>query len=148
MSHALRKPCPCGGAEGEIETRNGQDCVFCSACKRFQYNAPKTETGRAVRTVSTVHEGINPKRRARVLLRANRHCELCGHEGNLHVGHLLSVNAGVRGGLTDAEINSEENLAAMCEECNLGLNDECVPLRLAIAMVLARVRNTNPTELF
>lgn len=31
-------------------------------------------------------------------------------------------------------------------ECNLGLNDECVPLRLAVAMVLARVRNTTETS--
>jgi hypothetical protein len=47
----------------------------------------------------------------------------------------------MRQGLTEIEINDDENLAALCEECNLGLGDETVPLRLAIAMVLARVRN-------
>ena len=141
MGHALRAPCSCGGTEGRIETRNGQDCVFCSSCNKWQYNAPKTETGRAVRSVSTVHEAIRPAVRARVLLRANRHCELCGAERELHVGHLLSVADGVRGGLADAEINGEENLAAMCVECNLGLGANPVPLRLMVALVLARVRN-------
>lgn len=141
-SHALRKPCPCGGAAGRIETRNGQDCVFCLDCSRFQYNAPRVETGREVRTVSTVHGGITSRRRARILLRANAHCELCGKSGNLHVGHLLSVKDGLRMQLTEVEINDDENLAALCDECNLGLGEETVPLRLAVAIVMTRVRNT------
>ena len=141
VTHLMRKPCQCGHPEGRIETRNGQDCVFCAGCDRFQYNAPKTETGRAPRTVSTVHEAIRSKTRARVLLRANRTCELCGKGGNLHVGHLLSVAHGIAQGLTELELNSEENLAAFCDECNLGLGEETVPLRLAVAMVLARVRH-------
>lgn len=139
--HVLRKPCGCGATAGQIETRNGQDCVFCLGCGRFQYNAPRVETGRKVRTVSTVHEGIKPNQRARILLRASRRCELCGKEGLLHVGHLVSVKHGLANGLADAEINSDENLAAFCDECNLGLGEETVPLRLAVAMVLARVRN-------
>ena len=145
MSHPLRAPCPrCGGAEGRIETRNGQDCVFCVGCLRHQYNAPKTETGRAPRTVQTTHEGITPKKRARVLLRATGRCELCGNKGNLHVGHLLSVDDGLRAGLTDFEVNDEENLSAMCDECNLGLGKECVPIRLVVAILCARIRNANP----
>jgi hypothetical protein len=43
--------------------------------------------------------------------------------------------------MTDAEINSDENLCSMCEQCNLGLGNEVVPVRLAVAMALARLRN-------
>lgn len=140
--HPLRKPCiGCGRSDGHLETRNGQDCVYC-ACGRFQYNAPKTETGREVRTVSTVHEAIRPKKRARILLRANGQCELCGkRDCNLHVGHLIGVKCGLASGLTEAEINDDENLCSLCDECNLGIGDDVVPLRLAIAMLKARKRN-------
>jgi hypothetical protein len=55
------------------------------------------------------------------------------------VGHLVSVKAGHDGGLTDDEINSLENLCAMCNECNAGLGATPVPLRLAISMILKRI---------
>lgn len=45
-----------------------------------------------------------------------------------------------RDGLTDEEINSDDNLAAFCDECNLGLGKQPVPLRLAVALVMARQR--------
>lgn len=144
MTHQMRAPCKfCGFAEGRIETKNGQDCVYCASCGRHNYNAPKTETGRAVRTVSTVHEAITTGKRARILLRSNGRCEICGRKPNgedgLHVGHLLSVKRGMEAGLSDTEINGEENLAAMCGECNLGIGDLPIPLRLAISIVKARV---------
>lgn len=142
LTHQLRRSCAaCNGTEGRIETKNGQDCVYCATCGRWQYNAPKTETGREVRTVTTVHEGIKPKQRARILLRASGRCELCGKSDSpLHVGHLLSVKHGLMQGLTELELNDDENLAAFCDECNLGLGDEPVPLRLAIAITMARLR--------
>jgi 5-methylcytosine-specific restriction endonuclease McrA len=140
----MRKPCKCGEVVGRIETRNGQDCVFCIACNRHQYNAPKTETGRAPRTVTTVHNGIKPGQRARVLERDSGRCVLCGSRNDLHVGHLLSVNEGVKQGLAEAEINDDENLAAMCAECNLGLADRPVPLRLAMALLVARMKLSQP----
>jgi 5-methylcytosine-specific restriction endonuclease McrA len=143
----MREPCRrCDCSAGYIETRNGQDCVFCSACGKHSYNAPKTETGREARSVSSVHNGIKPKQRSRIIERATGRCELCGAKGNLHVGHLVSVVYGVAKGLTDSEINSDENLAAMCDECNLGIGANPVPLRLAVAMVMARTRNTDGAE--
>jgi len=146
-SHQLRKPCVgCGSDYGRIVTRNGQDCVYCEGCNRYQYNAPKTETGREVRSVQTTHTAIKPNQRVRILLRANGRCELCGRKGEeagLHVGHLVSVKAGTAGGMSDDEINSDENLSAMCAECNLGLGQEPVPLRLAIRLVMER-RRINP----
>lgn len=139
--HALRKPCTgCGGTEGYIEPKGAQDVVRCAGCERFQYNAPRTETGKRQRTVSTVHAAIKPKTRARILLRANGHCELCGASGELHVGHLLSVKRGLALGMTEAELNADENLCAMCAECNLGLGKEPVPVRFVVAILMARLR--------
>lgn len=137
----MRKPCVCGCEDGVIRTKSGQDCVHCSKCLKWQYNAPKTETGRAVRSVQTVHEAIKPQTRSKVLLRSNSHCELCGKSSEirpLHVGHLISVDSALPAGLTDDEINSLENLAAMCDECNLGLGSEPVPLRFAIMLFKRR----------
>ncbi len=136
--HKLRDPCRCGSEWGRIVTRNGQDCVFC-LCGKFRYNAPKTETGRKTRSISTVHEAIKPNQRARILFRATGRCEMCGNRRDLHVGHLISVDAGLKLGMTEAVINSDDNLSAMCPECNLGIGKYPVPLRLAIAMVMARV---------
>lgn len=146
--HPLRKSCSgCNGATGRIETRNGQDCVYCATCGKWQYNAPKTETGREVRTVSTVHEALKPKQRARILLRANSRCELCGKaDAVLHVGHLISVKHGLMQGLTELEINDDENLCCLCDECNLGLGEEPVSLRFAVALVMARIRNRAPAQ--
>lgn len=139
----LRKPCICGNNDGKIESRNGQDCVFCSACGKWQYNAPKTETGRATRSIQTTHESISPKLRSKIISRANMRCERCGRPASesslgLHVGHVVSVEHGHRCGLTDAEINSEENLIAECAECNLGHGSEALPVRLLVALVMGR----------
>lgn len=57
------------------------------------------------------------------------------------MGHIVSVKNGIDFGLSDAEINSTENLAAMCSQCNLGLGKETVPLRLAVSIQMARLRN-------
>ena len=139
MNIGLRSNCKCGGIEGEIRATNGQNCVYCLDCGRFQYNAPKTETGDKARTIATSHESIKPKTRAKILMRATGRCEICGKTtGVLHVGHLLSVEDGIAYGLKDSEINCEENLACMCEECNLGIGKESVPLRLAAAIIVRR----------
>lgn len=142
MSEAftMREPCRrCQHAGGRIEPRNGQDCVFCAACGAFCYNAPRTETGREVRSVSTVHAAIKPKQRARVLVRAHGLCEICHKAGAaLHVGHFLSVEEGLKLGLTDQQINSDDNLAAICDECNLGMGSDPVPIWLLVAILKAR----------
>jgi 5-methylcytosine-specific restriction endonuclease McrA len=140
VSYQMRCPCKygCGTTDGYLEPKNGQDMIYCRECRKHQYNAPKAETGRATRSVSTTHEAIKPKQRARIVLRANHRCELCHADRILHVGHLLSVAEGHKQGLSDTQINSDENLAAMCEECNLGLSDETIPQWLAVAIVKAR----------
>lgn len=138
--YPLRKPCSCGSTTGRIEERGAQDCVFCS-CGRFQYNAPRVETGKAVRTVATVHNGISTKQRARILLRDGNACSIChAKDKHLHVGHLLSVDVGLSMGLTEVELNDDENLAAMCDECNLGIGNTPLPLRLCVAILRSCVR--------
>ena len=141
--YRMRAPCPdCGCEIGDIEPKNGQDVVRCAApdCGRWCYNAPKKETGKPQAHVPT-REGIKPSVRALVLVRACGACELCHSESKeLHVSHLLSIEAGKFDGLNEDQLNSEENLAAMCAACNLGLGKMPVPLWLAIAIVTARCR--------
>ena len=140
---SLRKSCHCGSDAGFMETRNGQDCVFCSQCKRYQYNAPKHETGRSVRSVSTVHALIKPKQRSRIIDRSNGRCERCGKSAvasitGLQVGHILSVDDGLKQELPTDIINSDDNLLAECDECNLGHGKGSLPIRLFVAMLMAR----------
>lgn len=135
----MRQPCKkCGGTFGKITTKGQQDCVYCD-CGTWNYNAPKTETGRKQRSVSTVHEAISTKKRWRIIERANGRCEVCGKRHDLNVGHLVSVDCGVKMGMTELEINSDENLAAMCSECNLGLGKYPIPARMLVALIVARV---------
>ncbi len=143
----MRKPCKCGCEFGAIFEVSGQDTVRCNACNAYCYCAPRTETGRAVRSVTTVHKGIKPKLRARILERDGYRCVLC-HAVNvpLHCGHVVSVDSGMATGLTDAEINDEENLIAQCEECNLGQGAQPIPLRTAIAILRARIAWRNKHE--
>lgn len=141
-AHALRAPCSaCGSTNGKIIERGSQDCVYCRDCERYQYNAPRAETGKPVRHVKT-RETISPAQRARILMvRANGRCEICGTDKReLHVAHLLSLDAGLEQGLTESELNDDENLCAMCDACNLGLGKNPVPLRLAVALQMARIR--------
>jgi len=136
----MRAPCPsCSGVAGRIVEKNGQDTVRCLSCDRHCYNAPRVETGREQRSVTTIHASIKPKQRTRILLRDGGKCILCGARGNLHVGHLVSVEVGLRFGLTEIELNDDENLVAQCEECNLGMGAEPMPLRVAIAVLRARI---------
>jgi len=136
----MRSPCRygCDCQDGELVTKNGQDCVYCVSCSRHQYNAPKTETGREQRSVSTTHEAIKPKQRSRVINRASARCELCGARGDLQVAHVVSVDAGHKLGLLDDILNSDENLIAACPECNLGMGREPIPIRIMIPLLRAR----------
>lgn len=147
--YLMREPCKfCGESEqGTIAAVNGQNVVRCTGCGRAVYNAPRTETGERQRSVTTVQGGVRPKIRSRVLIRAGRRCELCGKPveatAGLHVDHLLSVEDGLAQGLTEAQLNHLENLAAFCEECNLGKGRTTLPLYLIIAIIKARTAGGN-----
>jgi 5-methylcytosine-specific restriction endonuclease McrA len=137
----MREPCKgCGESIGVVVEVNGQDTVRCAECNRYAgYNAPRTETGRRPRSVSTVHAAIRPKQRSRILERAHARCEVCGARGDLHVGHILSVSLGLQYGVPDRELNDDENLIALCPECNLGQGAAPMSLGLAVAILRARI---------
>ena len=135
----LRKPCKyCSGLSGRIETKGGQDCVYCF-CGKHQYNAPKRETGRETRSVKTTRIEISTTQRYQVMERANRTCELCNkRDCNIHVDHALSIDAARAQGLDETVYNSNENLIALCEECNLGKSNMALPVRILIGILMAR----------
>ena len=143
MKIKLRKdfsPCKfCGeGMEGFIETRSGQDCVFCSHCNKFLYNAPKSETGRENRTFSSVRS-ISPSKRFRILNRANGKCEICGKIGDLTVDHLIPVSKFEENGLPIDELNLDDNLCALCAECNSGKGKFLPSIRLYATLIKKRI---------
>lgn len=119
----MRAECSgCGGTTGEIRPKSGQDCVYCCTCNTWQYNAPRLETGRAVRSLST-RPGITPAQRARVLAVHDHACIGCGKrppDVALDIDHILGREIAFKHGLLDELIDSEWNLAPMCQECNSG----------------------------
>lgn len=143
----MRASCiKCGNDGGMVVTRGGQDCVYCGKCGRFQYNAPKTETGRKVRSLKTTHELITPSIRWKVIERANGTCESCRRrpppDVGLQVGHVVSVDDGHRHGLTDYQINSIENLIAQCPECNSGASSRTIPIWMLMAILKSRIESS------
>lgn len=136
---SLRAPCAkCACTAGTIQAKGQQDTVWCDNCGAWQYNAPRSETGKPVRHVKT-RGGFKPAQRARILLLDGGRCVICQTtEAPLHVGHLLSVERGREQGLTDADLNDDENLAAMCEACNLGLGSTPVPIRIWARILMNR----------
>lgn len=146
--YKMRAPCRfCGCPNGTLKPSGGQDCVYCIGCGKHAYNAPRTETGKEKRSVTTVHEQIKPKMRIRVLERANFQCEFCGAHGVtviLHVDHLVPVKIALEDGWTDQQINHEDNLVAACEECNLGRGSVLLPLRNVISLYLRRQKEKKP----
>jgi len=139
--HTAREPCPaCNVTVAVIQGKGLQDAVRCARCGRHLYNAPRTETGRRVRTVDTVRRNIKPGQQARVLERDQGRCLLCRRADQaLTIGHLLSVEEGFALGASEAELSDDADLAAMCEACNLGLGGLSVsPRTYAVMLWLVR----------
>ena len=68
---------------------------------------------------------------------------MCGAMNVLfHVGHFVSVDEGIRAGMTDEEINSDENLYCSCEECNLGMGPMPVSIRTMLAIIRGRINRS------
>lgn len=143
-SFPMRQPCPnCGTPDGVIETRNGQDCVFCVWCKKHCYNAPKNETGRDVRPLSK-RPNISTRVRKEIFFRDGGACIICHSTDRPEVGHLISVADGATYGIDFDLIHSDENLAVMCATCNNGISDETVPIRLICKAFLVRIARKQP----
>jgi 5-methylcytosine-specific restriction endonuclease McrA len=99
----------------------------CADCARHLRFVSKAEAGVGRRSV-TSRKGVKPRARARVLERFGYGCYLCGRSATdgvlLHVDHILPVDLAKRFGVYDDVIESELNLAPLCEECNLGKGAE------------------------
>jgi len=133
-----RQPCPkCGSREGQLGQINGQNVVRCRQCKTHIYNAPKTETGEKPRTVATLRRGIKPSQQVRILERDGA-CVLCGSRDGLTIGHALSWKDAEALGDVGPYLDSDENLFAMCEACNLGLGGRSV-LPKTYLMIVVRL---------
>lgn len=138
----MRAPCSrCGGTNGTITTSGGQDTVRCADYGHYCYNAPRSETGRERRSLRT-RPTIRPSQRSRILVRDNGTCILC-HRSDLplELGHLVSVHDGHLIGMSDADLASDENLAAMCAPCNAGWGKQSLPPHLVAAAIWARRAN-------
>jgi len=134
----------CGSGDLEILPKGPHFAEYCTTCGTKQHAGwlQKTSIGMKPRSVQTTHQMIRPKIRASIIERASARCEICGVRGVLmHIGHFLSVVEGIAAGLTDEEINSDENLFCCCEECNLGQGRRPVSIRILAAIIRARVRH-------
>jgi 5-methylcytosine-specific restriction endonuclease McrA len=143
-SFAMRNPCPkCDTPDGIIETVNGQDTVRCAWCTAFCYNAPKTETGRGIRSLSQ-RPNIKPRLRKEIFLRDGGSCIICRSIDRPEVGHLISIADGAKYGIEFDLLHSDENLAVMCATCNNGISDETVPIRLIVKAFMVRHYRKQP----
>jgi 5-methylcytosine-specific restriction endonuclease McrA len=136
----MREPCPrCGCGDGTVAMVNGQDTVRCAECERFCYNAPRTETGRPRRSLRTRPQ-VSPGQRARILLRDNLACVMCGRRERLEVGHIISVRDGRALVLSDAVLFGDDNLVAMCASCNSGLSSKSIPAHRFLVLLALRAK--------
>jgi len=139
---ALHAPCRHCRADGKTVTRGyiaetkGRSIVHCETCNRALHVAANPDP---IKPERKTHDKISPSQRARVLMR-DRHCVFCGRGENLQVGRLLSMAVGIKAGLTEAQLDDDENLAAMCGECNLGMADLEMPLWIVVPILRARMK--------
>lgn len=137
--YPLRAPCICGSNFGSIEIRNGQACVFCARCAKWLYNAPKAERGLAPEPVRS--DGVGPRLRYEIAERAGFRCELCGADNAthlMHVGHLISERDVRRYGLPLELADHPDNLAWLCDACNLGMGARSLPVHQLILYYIRR----------
>ncbi len=136
----LREPCKqCGTKRGKGPQKvNGQNTVRCAVCRRFQYNAPKSETGEAVRSIRS-REDVDSFQRARIFERDGAICGLCARRSPdviLHVAHLISVADCIEYGFGSVDYNDDANLFVACEECNLGQGAKTYAPTMLIRLIL------------
>lgn len=142
--HPLRRPCACGSNDGMVLVKNGQNCLYCSNCRSFTgYNVPAAEMAGRPATNGEIHSRVSSSRRWRIMELQGFRCAAC-HDGAdsgaiLHVDHILPVDLREESGLTIEEINSDNNLWALCAECNIGKGTTPMEPRLFAAILRARM---------
>ena len=63
----------------------------------------------------------------RIILRDGCACVLCHTREDLVIGHAVSVRDGYADGLTNKLLYSDNNLVAICTECNSGQGGDSIP---------------------
>src|SRR3954453_11738916 len=79
---------------------------------------------------------IPPSQRQRILVRDKRTCFVCGRSDRpTDVSHIISLRDGRTYRLSEAQLFHDENLAAICAECNSGQGSERFPLPFFMAVL-------------
>jgi len=115
--------------------------LFCGNCALFQQWVSKKDLGEPRRSLTPRGECIGPKQRDQILARDGYRCMLCGAAPPavlLHAGHILSHKDGDVLGLSEQQIDSNDNLMAMCERCNAGLGPRSLTPWLYVALLERR----------
>jgi hypothetical protein len=121
----------CEHADTEILPKGPHYGRWCLGCEMFLGWVPKSELGIERRSL-TSRQGIKPKVRALIFDRFGNACMTCGRmapDVQLQVDHIIPVELAKRFGLYDDLIESDLNLAPMCEECNSGKSDDVFSAR-------------------
>jgi 5-methylcytosine-specific restriction endonuclease McrA len=140
MSEIMETECKHCGGPCEIRPNGPHLERVCQACgKHNGFAKKKPEDKRS----ATLRGNIKPNQRSRIIQRAKTRCECCGRPASatgvgLHVGHVVSIDAGVKAGVSLEVLNSDENLIAECEECNLGHGRAPLPMAVFIAILMTR----------
>ena len=129
--------CPhCGYETGYTERSDEHDHVglYCSRCGRWLKWISKRDAGVTRRSMSE-RTGLTPSLRFRILQRDGFRCVLCGdgqpEAVRLVIGHIISVNDGLKAGIPDEALNHEDNLCVLCENCNAGMGRRSFPMSRA-----------------
>ena len=139
---SLKITCPKCGADAIIRDNGPHREARCSHCHRHIKNVSKAELGEPKRS-ATLRGTIKPGQRSRIIQRAKLRCECCGRPASatgvgLHIGHVVGIEEGTQAGVSAEVLNSDENLIAECEECNLGHGRAPLPMSVFIAILMAR----------
>lgn len=145
-TYVMREACKnCGCVDGYIDHRNGQACIFCSLCGKYQYNAPKHERGLAPTPLR--QDGIKSSVRHEVKVRANFRCEGCGSlptEKRMDIGHRVLEKDWREAGLPPLLVRDFDNLAWLCDDCNLGQSSKSIPIPASLLFKIHKaVRDGN-----
>ncbi|ORA43412.1 hypothetical protein BST21_21890 [Mycolicibacterium celeriflavum] len=75
------------------------------------------------------------------MVRDKRACFVCGRKNvHLDIGHIISIREGRAHGLSETELFADDNLVAMCPECNAGQGSATLPLPFLVAVLRAAGR--------
>jgi 5-methylcytosine-specific restriction endonuclease McrA len=142
----LKRPCKtCGGTDGFAVLHGPGYLACCSRCEKSLggYFVSKVDMGIAKRSVRS-QPGVSTTAHSRILERDRWACMECGRrppDVALEVGHLISKAQGQFIGMTAGELNSDENLYAVCQECNAGRSTRSIDPIMLFRLMRARRGN-------